>query len=523
MKEMAATLRAVLGQPPVWAKRPVVWLRENGLLLLAVVAAILFRLPPLLHARELDADSAILSLQAVHMMHGEWSLLLWGSPYQASFEAAQCALFYEIFGVHPPVFVSVAIFDHLVVLLLTHAMLRRRVSKWASFVLILPLVLSPLAVQFWTYRPCRQFSITLAMLSIYLLDGVGERATTRRITAFLGGVVALLACFQDAFCWVMLPAPLVMSVLTPYYERRITKPRWSWAACSTAGLAVGYGLYKSLLVAGGEVRKVEALSFDRLSRNIGILSNHALAWSFGYSPASELYRVHGHEVVWHAPHDLVPILHVGAWTIAAIVVGATFVGLVSNDPPETRKLVLVGLTLIAANLGGGLVADMVFNQTAWRYFAPVILALPFVGVGLVRKSGALTYLLLTLPMIITFTVSGWVHYTSWVDGFRIRTGMDGFNDDERAVGLAMKARGIRYGASGYWTAYQLMYMFDEQVIIAPTSSNRYPPYGEAFTAAKKVAYIEDSDGPLKPPPEIPILSQETQRIGIYTVTFVERK
>src|SRR5215510_2802496 len=51
------------------------------------VLSVLFRIPPLLNARGVNSDAAVVGLQALHILQGEWSWFLWGAPYQASFDA----------------------------------------------------------------------------------------------------------------------------------------------------------------------------------------------------------------------------------------------------------------------------------------------------------------------------------------------------------------------------------------------------------------------------------------------------
>jgi len=73
------------GPPARASARVGVWLPP----LLLVVVSVLARLPALVNARGVNSDAAVVGLQAMHILHGEWSWFLWGAGYQASFDATQ--------------------------------------------------------------------------------------------------------------------------------------------------------------------------------------------------------------------------------------------------------------------------------------------------------------------------------------------------------------------------------------------------------------------------------------------------
>ena len=62
-----------------WAR-----LRPTAPWLAVLVASILFRLPPLINAAGTNSDAAIVGVQAMHILRGEWSWFLLGSGYQTS-------------------------------------------------------------------------------------------------------------------------------------------------------------------------------------------------------------------------------------------------------------------------------------------------------------------------------------------------------------------------------------------------------------------------------------------------------
>src|SRR4051794_36646496 len=68
---------------------------------LLVLASYLYRLPPLFNARSTNSDAAVVGLQAMHILRGEWSPLLWGSGYQTSADAFVAAGFFALLGATP--------------------------------------------------------------------------------------------------------------------------------------------------------------------------------------------------------------------------------------------------------------------------------------------------------------------------------------------------------------------------------------------------------------------------------------
>src|SRR3712207_3476813 len=95
-----------------------------GMVLL--VASTLFRLPNLLNARGVHSDAAIVGLQALHILRGEWSWFLWGAGYQSSLDALLLSIGFAITGPHALTMMVVPLIGHLLLVSLTFDILRRR-------------------------------------------------------------------------------------------------------------------------------------------------------------------------------------------------------------------------------------------------------------------------------------------------------------------------------------------------------------------------------------------------------------
>src|SRR5512139_3436213 len=139
-----------------------------------LASTVLFRLPPLLNARGVHSDAAVVGLQAMQMLRGELDPLLWGTGYQGSFDALAVAAGFALFGTSALVLMLVPLFGHLLLTFVVYATLARHVSRAAAFVLTLPVVFTPQAVHAVALYAPRQWSITCVILAVWLLDRPGE-------------------------------------------------------------------------------------------------------------------------------------------------------------------------------------------------------------------------------------------------------------------------------------------------------------------------------------------------------------
>src|SRR5579871_3071973 len=114
-------------------------LRSRLWLSAALLATLLFRVPPMINAGAVNSDAAVVGLQGMHLLHGEWSPLLWGTTYQASFDSLLAGLLFAIAGAKPWVLFSVPLLGMMAMVAMAFDVLRRRTSPEAAFVCTLPL------------------------------------------------------------------------------------------------------------------------------------------------------------------------------------------------------------------------------------------------------------------------------------------------------------------------------------------------------------------------------------------------
>src|ERR1700733_6755172 len=101
-----------------------------GLILLSVA----YRVPALVNAATVDADAAIVGLQARHILHGEWSWFLYGSGYQTSVDSCVAAAFFALLGATSLALMLSTLVGHIVATCLAFATLARHVPRGAAFV-----------------------------------------------------------------------------------------------------------------------------------------------------------------------------------------------------------------------------------------------------------------------------------------------------------------------------------------------------------------------------------------------------
>ena len=130
--------------------RPPAW-RWRGLPpVLLLVASVVARLPALVNAHGVNSDAAVVGLQAMHILRGEWSWFLWGAGYQASFDAALVAAGFAITGPSALTLMVVPLIGHLVLVGLAYDVIRRAVApavgRAGAVLACLPLVFAPPSV-----------------------------------------------------------------------------------------------------------------------------------------------------------------------------------------------------------------------------------------------------------------------------------------------------------------------------------------------------------------------------------------
>ncbi len=148
--------------------------RGAALPLLLCALAVLGQIPALYNAAGAHADAAIVGLQAMHILRGEWSWFIWGTNYQGTLDALLIALGFAATGPRPLTLMLVPLCGHLILIGLTFATLRRHLIPLAAAATTLPVVFTAIPINGVILYPPRQWAITAAIAAVWLLDGANS-------------------------------------------------------------------------------------------------------------------------------------------------------------------------------------------------------------------------------------------------------------------------------------------------------------------------------------------------------------
>lgn len=475
------------------------WLlaRLPALPTLALLAAsYAFRLPPLLNARSTNSDAAVVGLQAMHMLRGELSPLLWGSGYQTSADAAVAALFFAALGPSPVVLMLSALTLHVLSTALVFAMLRRRFDPWLALLVVMPLVVSPSSVHSYALYPPRQLSLTLAMAAFWAIDNARERESATRANApgarggqrwlAAGGVLATLAVSAD-------PYPMLLLPLIGLYALLVTWPRIPRLSAFVGGAALGLVPFLLLHRLPGAKSGPMGFTTSMLAHHFRLLVEECLPWALSY----KVYYAHNvmDYAPWDAPLWFRALGTIGALFLAALVVFGLLAPLkrvAAMVPAPLRRLGFTGALAFPLTIGAFLVSVMVMDHFSMRYLAVLTLMTPFAVAPAAHVLGARRFALLFVPHLLASAIAGWVGYGPFVRGVLPVAETPELRDDYALADL-LRARGVGWATADYWASYRLTLLYREEIVVVPTNAaeDRYAPYRRAFEAQPVFAYVFD--------------------------------
>ena len=454
--------------------------------------SVAFRLPPLLNAAATHSDSAVVGLQAMHLLRGEWSPFLLGSGYQTSVDSVVAAAFFLVLGPTPFALRLSSFALHLVLTCFVHATLRRRVAPWTAALLVAPLIFTACPSNTYILFAPRQASLTLVAAVFWLLDGAS--AAPRPLARFAGGgALALLACFADPYAQLFLPALGLFAALAALDGSRAKDARALAArrmgACA-AGAVLGAVPLVLLHLDPRFSSGPQRLETSRVAHNAALLWDTCLPWALSYEV---FFAQRGLEYLpWAPPRVFASLQRFAAFALVAGLLAGGAAVLVGRRGWGVRPRGPAGALMLPVTLGAFLVSVMVMDLYSARYLAAIVLMAPFALLPVASRLGARRFGVAIAPYLVSAAVAGWLSYAPATDGIRIRT-EPGAVADERRLEEVLTARGVRYVMGDYWTSYRLTFLFGERVIVVPENpaEDRYPPHRRAFTAAANVAYIYD--------------------------------
>jgi hypothetical protein len=533
--------------PPAQPDRRARGRRPDVALVVLLVASVLARLPALLNARGVNSDAAVVGLQAMHLLRGEWSPFLWGAGYQASFDAVLVAAGFAVTGPSALTLMVVPLIGHLVLVGLAYDVVRRAVGAGGAALACLPLVFAPQSINGVALYAPRQWSVTAAVLAIWL----ASRSTGRWAPAWLAGsgLMAGLAVYLDLFTLQLMPAVGVFALWHALAAPRRVRSVAALVAGAAAGAAV-IAWSRAQPVADGAKA---GLALDRIGRNTTLLTERSLPYLLGVKdfvqPPGTIDRVR-----WVAPTWLHVVQWAGAlvfaaavaWAVVAVVgclggdptrdgrparcAGWTGRGRIDHSPSPVRRLGALGVVGSAASVGGFLVSTMPADLLSTRYLAPIIWLAPFTLAPAAHALGARAFGVAILPFALAVGLGGWLAFSPYVQGGLPVRDPRGVAHDEAALVRTLRAEGVRYAEAQYWLAYRLTFLSGEDLVVAPLDErdDRYRPYRAGFDAAPTAAYVfhpsepRASPGPVEEQLRAAGVSYRREEISGFTVLIAQR-
>lgn len=479
--------------PPRWRDR----LRPSLPWIAVLLASILFRLPPLINAPGTNSDAAIVGIQAMHILRGEFSWFLLGSGYQTSVDALVAALFFAVTGPSPLVLMASTLAGHVLLTWFAFAMLRRRLPAWTAALLVTPLIFVPDPVHTYVLYPPRQAALTLVFAGLWVVDGASAaRAPWRRLS--LGAAVASLAVFADPYALLFLPMVALHGFLSSLAGApEAASPAGALRALGQPevrrrlGAFLGGGLlgllpYELLIHSPKASHGQTSLTAATVPRNFNLLWDDCLPWLL----STKIFAAK--HMSDYAPWETGPAYHafqiLGATVIAAGLLSGGVLCLSRRIPGEVRRLGVIGSVTLPVTIGGFLVSPMVMDHFSSRYLASILLMAPFALAPAAALLGGRRLAASLAPYLVSAAVSGWVSYAPF--GLSVHPSLAA---DER-VGQALRERGIHHAVADYWASYRLTFLYRENPIVVPTNEaeDRYRPYRDRFLSEPRVAYLHDA-------------------------------
>lgn len=456
-----------------------------------LAGAVLFRLPALLNARDVNSDAAVVGLQAIHILRGEWSWFLWEAGYQSSLDAVLTAGAFAVFGISPLVLALVPLAAYLIALGLAFGVLRRRIGLLAAAFGVLILVIGSPAINAITVAPPRQWSITLVFLSIWLLDGAAEsrRSSLRFAT---GAFCAALAVLADLYTLLFIPGLALFAVLCTSDNTRDRTTKRRRLAAGVAGAATGAVLVV-LVRLFNETPTSGVLGFGtyQLRQRLELLWQQALPFSLGYGlyQDGENHLTRGLRTAawpWYG-------LQIAAgWSLLAGIAAGGVLALKRAVPWPVLRLGALGAAVAVTTLAGFVASTAPSDMWTTRYLGPLFWMAPFALAPLAVRFGSARFAAAAVPYLIVAIIGVWHSYGFYVNGLLPRRyAAEHFEQPEQQVREFLRARGIRYAAADYWLAYRFSFVFQEDPVIEAIdlSQSRHLPYQDAFRAQPVKAWV----------------------------------
>ncbi|MFA6434242.1 MAG: glycosyltransferase family 39 protein [Elusimicrobiales bacterium] len=465
-------------------------------LFLIILAALALRMVLLLTCLDtVNADQAVTGLMGMHVLKGSFPNFIWEYNYAGALIAYLAAINFKLFGVSILSF-KLSTFPLLVInIFFTCKLAARLYGRASGLTTGLLLAVSPVFVTLFEIDPRGSYPETLALGAVllylaYIFSEEGCETDWKGRSAVLG----LLSGF--AF-WV---SPLIIPYLAASWLVFLGASRASrtgrlllLAGFCVLGCAplVIYNIrhpFATFLSLGS--RPFDASRVDLME---GLIS--AGPWKMSLKYISHYLRGFPSAAVnvFTGIFSIFSLANPPAERFGALgyAVGAVYLAPLCYFTAKTRKL---NRSEILVYLAGSSVLFALFGSLGYpRYLLPlwpaaaVLLAVSLVRMRETSRALAVSILLSVLSVNLggTFLCAG-IKSPSY-----------------EKLAAYLSANDLRWGYAGYWTAYPLMFVSGEKIIVSPTldlrtvhprSKGAYPFYTDAVDVREKVFYITNDDG-----------------------------
>ena len=456
-------------------------------LFVITAAVFLLRLPELVNARAIDSDAAIVGLQAMHILYGEWDWHLWGTVYQGIPGTALLALSFLIFGSSPFTWVATLIFCYSIIAWLVFSVVRKRLNLFSGFLLIVPILLAHQGMTRHVMVPSRFLCIAAILFSVWCYDRASSSKRCYYLYA-LASVAAALSLYFDLFVILYFPGVALFALLCVLDGKpnpgTIVKRIISALAGGVPTLTFFWYTYQT-----GTVNNVMQPTFGLVGSKLKLLWDMCLPWSLS-AKAFVPYKTL-HPELWQPPAAFLAVQIIGALLFALCILSGAYLFFKADIPWKIKRLGLLGTTVALTCIVTFCFSGQTRDVWSVRYLTPMILTSGLALVPLTYLINPKRVLLILIPYLISAAVCFWIGYGPYVDGVKIVQSERGQAYEETMLLGWLKERGVRYATAQYWLAYRLTYLWQEEVIVSPLNrwSDRYRPYQMQVDESQLVALI----------------------------------
>ena len=473
-----------------------------------------------------DSDEAVEGLMARHVLTGELPAFFWGQAFKGVPEVYVSAGAFALFGSKVVVLKSVTLAFFAAYVALNFLLVDKLVSRWMAVASSLLLILAPPALVFWSLDASAEYVLVMLLGTTLLLLTPASREPRPGDPAMLsfwaGLVIGLGLWIHQLFSVYLVPLAWLAIARANWWRRR----EFGRPNMAVLGLTAVAGLYLTLgivaFVTGGFSFRLGSISISvtapqkmaRIAGGVGALAvllhltthatqDHLRVWGTRYwragagfivgylpvilytilvEPARAPARVADLRDLWKAAPDLFG-------NIAPILAG--FKIATTERLPLPLVAAVPGMTALATYLWS------VRRRVTREFFALFFVFVPvlFLASGAYLDTQSYRYLVVWYAGLVVAWAAGSlalsggrpavaaalvgaimaVHAWQQIVWFRK------LSPDTQSVATleCLKRNGIKGGFAGYWTAYKLTFLSNEEIIVAPTDGiDRYPKHSE---------------------------------------------